>query len=36
MGYTPYTIKDTGSFNPKFVKQEFEKFKEWVHSTTEV
>lgn len=36
MGYTSYIIKDTGSFNPKFVKQEFEKFKEWLHSTMEV
>jgi len=25
LGYTPYIIKDMGSFNPSFVKSEFEK-----------
>ena len=29
-GYTHYVIKDMGSHNPDFVKQEFEKFIQWV------
>ena len=28
-GYTPYIIKDMGSYNIKFVKKEFEKFLGW-------
>ena len=29
-GYTPYIIKDTGKYNPKFVEDEFEKFKKYI------
>lgn len=32
-GYIPYVIKDLGKFNPKFVKEEFEKFQNWLHNT---
>lgn len=29
-GYTPYIIKDMGKHNPKFVEEEFEKFKKYI------
>lgn len=29
-GYVPYIIKDMGSYNPDFVKLEFEKFKKYI------
>ena len=29
-GYIPYIIKDTGKYNPKFVEEEFEKFKKYI------
>ena len=30
MGYEPYIIKDMGSYNPEFVKQEFEVLKNYL------
>ncbi len=33
MGYNPYVVKDMGKFDKEFVEEEFEKFKEWLHST---
>lgn len=33
-GYTPYIIKDTGSFNPVFVQDEFQKFLIWMTSNS--
>ena len=30
MGFEPYIIKDMGSFDPEFVKKEFEKLKKYI------
>ena len=35
-GYRSYVIRDMGKHNPKFVKEEFEKFVEWCKSLSEV
>lgn len=34
LGYIPYIIKDLGSENKRFVKQEFEKFKTYISAMT--
>ena len=32
MGYISYIIKDMGGFNPKFVENEFNKFKIFIEN----
>lgn len=33
MGYQPYVIRDNGSYNGKFVREQFEIFKTWIGET---